>query len=40
MSKEILTLSPGIVGGRLVTLKYNFAHMTFWVDIALRWFSG
>ena len=21
--------------GRMVTLKYNFAHMTFWVDIAL-----
>ena len=27
-------LSPGIVGA-MVTLKYNFAHMTFWVDIAL-----
>ena len=26
--------SPGVVGG-MVILKYNFAHMTFWVDIAL-----
>ena len=33
------TFSPGIVGGRgrggMVTLKYNFAHMTFWIDIAV-----
>ena len=27
-------LSPGIVGA-MVTLKYNFAHVTFWADIAL-----
>ena len=27
--------SPCIVGGGMVTLKYSFAHMTFWVDIAL-----
>ena len=33
-----MTFSPGTVGKGgegMVNLKYNFAHMTFWVDKAL-----